>query len=165
MLLASCSARSDDLDDAEVTFLQDMWHHHEQAVRMALLVLDGDDAAEITRSFAVDVIASQRHEMGMMDGYLLAAGEERAAAGAHGAMPGMASAEQLEALATASESRLDAIFLDLMIEHHHGGIAMAEDALDDDLRERISDLAERIRNTQRLEIADMEAAQEVLGVE
>jgi uncharacterized protein (DUF305 family) len=47
-----------------------------------------------------------------------------------GLMPGMATAAQISRLSTEPEPAADKLFLQLMIAHHQGGIAMAEAAID-----------------------------------
>lgn len=54
----------------EVGFLRDMVDHHEQAVRMSLLVIPLDGVSPAVRDVAVGVIASQRHDVGRMEAWL-----------------------------------------------------------------------------------------------
>jgi uncharacterized protein (DUF305 family) len=171
-VLSACSSGGASATD--VGFLQDMADHHEQAVRMALLITGKDDVSPITHSFAVDVIASQRYELGVMDAQLRDADEERGAPGREvmawmdmgvpfDEMPGMATQASLNELASATGADADALFFRLMIEHHRGGIHMAEYAEEhggDDVR----DLAERIVFAQEKEIREMERAQAQLGL-
>jgi uncharacterized protein (DUF305 family) len=146
-----------------------MADHHEQAVRMALLVTGKDDVSPITRSFAVDVIASQRYELGLIDGYLDGAGEARGRPGRQvmawmgmstslADMPGMATQDELDALAAATGADADRQFFDLMIEHHRGGLHMAEYEQGNGDDEAVVSLAERIVFAQNKEIREMELA-------
>ena len=173
VVLAACSSGGDD-DGVEVGFLQDMYDHHEQAVRMALLVLDGDDTSPITRRFAVDVIASQRYEMGLMVAGLDARHEERGRPGREvmawmematpfADMPGLATQDELDALATATGATADEQFLRLMIEHHEGGLHMAEWVASRTEDDELRDLADQIVSSQTKEIGEMELAQDQLG--
>ena len=154
-------------DSVDVGFLQDMVDHHEQAVLLALLVLRGSPS-DTVRNFAVDVIASQRHELGLMDGWLTVWGLERGAPGrtAMGwmgmptpvaAMPGMAGPEDLDALSKASGAELDRLFLRLMLDHHRGGIHMGEFAAAEAGNDHVRWLGGQIRTNQLREIRDMEA--------
>lgn len=50
-----------------------------------------------------------------------------AEAASHADMPGMLSAEELDALRAASGAEFDRLFLDLMIRHHEGALVMVEE--------------------------------------
>ena len=174
VVLAACASH-DEPSAVDVGFLQDMADHHEQAVRMALLVQAKDDVSPITMSFANDVVAAQRYELGLIDGYLVAMGQERGSPQREvmawmdmpvpvAEMPGMAAQADLDALAAARGSDADARFFELMIEHHRGGLHMAEYAVEHGDAEVVVDLAERVIATQTKEIAEMQGAQEQLGL-
>lgn len=159
---------------AEVGFLQDMIVHHEQAVAMSYRTVSVATDAEV-RSFAKEILVGQQYEIGLMEGWLRRwghprdSGEPRAmgwAGMAHpkGAMPGMATVGDLHALDEASGPEVDDRFLRMMIEHHAGGVAMAEAILtrtDDDL---IRDLADKIIRGQGSEISEMQATRRRLGL-
>jgi uncharacterized protein (DUF305 family) len=170
-VLVACSSDGGAGGDVDTGFVQDMADHHEQAVRMALIVLAKDDISPVVRAFATDVVASQRYELGLMDAHL---DFERGAPDREvmawmdapmplAEMPGMATPASLDELAAAGGRAADDLFLALMIEHHRGGLHMAElaeaHADDDDVR----DLAERIVFSQTEEIAEMEQAQRQLA--
>ena len=152
----------------DVGFMRDMSDHHDQAVQLALLHLDnGSD--EVLRGFAVDTIASQRYEIGLMEARLrdwhVGRGSlPRKAMGWMGTatpveeMPGMATRAELAELASLSGAPADRLFIRLMTEHHEGGIHMAEHAMQHADTEIVRDLAERIAKTQRLEIRDLALA-------
>jgi uncharacterized protein (DUF305 family) len=173
VLLAACSSGGRDADD--VAFLQDMADHHEQAVRMALLIQAKGDVSPITMSFANDVVAAQRYELGLIDAYLSESGDERGSPnrdvmgwmGMHpvplAEMPGMASRAALDELAKASGAAADELFFRLMVEHHRGGLHMARYAQEHGDDERVRDLATRIVNAQTKEIGEMERAMHQLG--
>ncbi|MEV6391480.1 DUF305 domain-containing protein [Nocardia xishanensis] len=132
------------LDTVEVGFAQDMTAHHQQA----LLVTQRLDpqAAPTVRRVAEQLADTQRVEIGMMLGWLRLADAsplssrpmawmtDAAAAHPHSAhepdapMPGMASTAELDALAAARGRDAEILFLQLMIRHHQGGIAMASAA-------------------------------------
>jgi uncharacterized protein (DUF305 family) len=78
--------------------------------------------------------------------------------------PGMATEEELDELAGASGEELDDLFTRLMIDHHRGGIHMAEHAVAHGHESDVTDLAEAMVTTQRSEIAEMNAQREVLGL-
>ena len=159
---------------ADVGFLRDMTTHHDQAVEMANLVVER--ATEpLVRTFAREVLLTQRYELGLMSAWLGQWGydydAERPEAMAWmgvptplDEMPGMASAVQMDALRRAQGRQVDALFLAMMSEHHRGGADMAATALrvvkDADVRA----LAEAVARNQRIEINEYQAARQRLGL-
>ena len=165
---------SGDPSAVDVGFLQDMIDHHDQAVQMALIELS-NGSSSVPRNFAGDVIASQRYEIGLMDARLQDWNVTRGAPTrdvmtwmgmrvAHQDMPGLASRASIDALGRAMGSDADALFFRLMIEHHKGGIHMADYAAAHAHDGRVRDLAKRMSQTQSLEIGEMQAAQAQLGL-
>ncbi|MGH9189132.1 MAG: DUF305 domain-containing protein [Acidimicrobiales bacterium] len=158
----------------DVGFLRDMIDHHDQAVVMANVALDG--ATEpLVRHFAREVLIAQRYEVGLMDAWLGRWGyggdADRAAAMGWmgvptpvGEMPGMASPTQMEALRQAQGRQVDALFLAMMKEHHRGGIEMASVAARTAEDRDVRALAARIARYQRIEINEMESARQRLGL-
>jgi hypothetical protein len=71
-------------------------------------------------------------------------------------MPGMASDADLQKLRDASGREAEILFLQLMIEHHKGGVEMAEAVLPLTEREEVTYLADTIVAGQQAEIATME---------
>jgi len=119
---------------ADVRFMQDMIPHHNQAVQMAALVADRTNSTELI-DIAGRIDASQADEIKFMQGWLEARGETKPTPTAHHAMhishdmAGMASPAQMAALAEASATDFDRMFLELMIAHHKGAITMVNDLL------------------------------------
>ncbi|MFI2472904.1 DUF305 domain-containing protein [Nocardia xishanensis] len=129
------------LNTVEVGFAQDMTAHHQQALLMTQRL--DPQAAPTVRRVAEQLADTQRVEIGMMLGWLRLADAsplssrpmawmtDAAAAHRHSAhepdapMPGMASTAELDALAAARGRDAEILFLQLMIHHHQGGIAMA----------------------------------------
>ena len=151
---------------ADVGFLQDMIDHHEQANLLAAIALRGDPSAPV-RNLALDVINAQRYEIGMMDGWLMQWDRERgepardamAWMGMHVTpreMPGMASVRDLDALGRLSGRALDVRFLELMLDHHRGGVHMAEAAVESAGDSHVRWLAGQMARNQRREIREIE---------
>lgn len=130
---ATIADTSYSLDD--VRFMQDMIPHHMQAVEMALLVDDRSNTSGIV-DIAGRIKASQEDEIAFMEGWLGERGEKVPGDHAHHhthmshADMGMASPEQMTALAAASGVEFDNLFLTLMIRHHEGAVDMVNDLLD-----------------------------------
>jgi uncharacterized protein (DUF305 family) len=168
----------------EAGFARDMQVHHAQAVELAVLVRDRSDDEEL-RTVALDILLTQQNQIGQMASWLRAwnlpaassaapmawmAGEagpgSAAHAGHHGAadarqdgyasMPGWASAEDLARLRAATGAEADRIFLELMIAHHRGGVAMASYAAEHASVAQVVELARGIVTTQERETAALE---------
>jgi uncharacterized protein (DUF305 family) len=166
VVAANRSDRDPQRNRADVGFLRDMIDHHEQATLMSGIALRGD-ASEPVRNLALDVIAYQRYEIGMMEGWLIDWGLERGQPGREAmvwmgmpvaveSMPGMASVEDLTELSQLSGNKLDVRFLELMLDHHHGGVHMAEAAIERGRNPHVRWLAGQMARNQEREIADIE---------
>jgi uncharacterized protein (DUF305 family) len=164
-------------DSIDVGFYQDMIAHHDQALRMASLELaNGSDP--VVKGFAREVITFQSYEIGVMERTLAEWGYDRAdrsdVAMAWMGMPtpldrmfGMATEDEIDALADSEGSAADAMFLDLMAEHHLGGLHMSEAAGRETRSDHVRELANRMTRNQSIEINEyaMTAEREGLPVE
>ncbi|MBC6462483.1 DUF305 domain-containing protein [Actinomadura sp. HBU206391] len=121
-------------NDADVRFMQRMIPHHEQALEMTALVKDRAQNTKL-RALADRIGAAQGPEISAMQSWLRSQGKSTAGGGhghgAHGAgaMPGMATPEQMNKLKAVSGKEFDKLFLELMIAHHKGAITMANEVL------------------------------------
>ena len=175
-------------ESAAAGFLRDMQVHHAQAVEMALLIRDKTDDPGL-RLLAYDIATGQSAQLGRMYGLLEAWGLPQASphppmtwmsqpvidgsdgdehgdmdAGAGpGAMPGMATAEQLSELRAATGVDAERLFLTLMIEHHRGGLDMAEAVLARSTVPQVLSLADGIVFSQTSDISAMEGMLEARG--
>ncbi len=114
---------------ADAMFMQMMIVHHQQALDMAKLVKGRTNNPAILK-IADRIEASQKDEMKFMSTWLRDRNEEPSMAGmghAHHNMKGMASPEQMIALAAATGTGFDRMFLQLMIAHHRGAVDMVDD--------------------------------------
>ncbi|ALC23570.1 uncharacterized protein (DUF305 family) [Streptomyces pristinaespiralis] len=134
---------------ADAGFARDMSVHHQQAVEMSFIVRDRTKDEEVRR-LAYDIANTQANQRGMMLGWLDLWGLPKVDAdaepmewmatgssghGAHGGghraedgslMAGMASKSDLARLGRLSGKEAEILYLQLMIIHHNGGIAMAK---------------------------------------
>jgi uncharacterized protein (DUF305 family) len=69
---------------------------------------------------------------------------------------GMMTAEQMAALDGATGDEFDRMFLELMIEHHEGAIAMSQTELSEGTNEEAEELAQEIIDAQQAEIDHMQ---------
>ena len=119
---------------ADVQFMQGMITHHAQALEMTVLV-DERTTRETIRLLSQRIALSQEDEITMMQDWLQSRDLEVPDLAAHhdhdaGLMPGMASPEQMQALASAVGPEFDSLFLELMIEHHRGALTMVDGLLE-----------------------------------
>ena len=155
---------------AEAGFARDMSVHHSQAVNMAFMVYNATEDEEIRR-LAYDIINTQRAQIGMFSGWLQQWDLTQTSAAPpmawadHGHegpmvsyddMPGMATDEQLAELEAASGVEAERLFLELMLEHHRGGVEMAEAVVPLTNREEVQRLAQTIVTGQSGEIEYMQ---------
>jgi uncharacterized protein (DUF305 family) len=122
----------------DVAFMQHMIVHHAQALEMAKLVKDRTNNADVVAA-AGRIEASQDDEIGFMRTWLKERGEpaEDPKMAGHGEhmhmmMKGMASPDEMKALAAAKGADFDRQFLTLMIAHHEGAVDMVKELLDEE---------------------------------
>jgi len=148
---------------AEVEFMQGMIMHHAQAVEMTALIAPRTESKDL-RSLGARISSSQSDEIKFMRRWLAARGEpvglpHGAMPGMH-LMPGMLTAEQMEALRNAKDAEFDRLFLTGMIQHHNGALTMVKDLFDTagaGQDAELFDFATDADNTQRAEIRIMQA--------
>ncbi|MYX13331.1 DUF305 domain-containing protein [Streptomyces sp. SID8374] len=152
---AFASARGDGesgvpaVDSADAGFARDMAVHHQQAVEMSFIVRDRTDDEDVRR-LAYDIANTQANQRGMLLGWLdlwelpKAApdgagpmawmGDEdghgghvagHGGGGGGGLMPGMATKDELKRLGGLNGKQAEVFFLQLMTDHHKGGVSMA----------------------------------------
>ena len=165
---------------AAAGFARDMQVHHNQGVELALIIRD-ETSDETIRGLAYDIATTQAHQSGQMYGWLASwnlpqaspeesmtwmtrptltgEGHNHGTAGAHqpgDPMPGLATAAQIAELKTLTGVDAEKYFLQLMIAHHEGAIAMAKAALDRTEERVVVDLATGIVSSQTSEIEYMQ---------
>ena len=135
---------------ADVEFMQGMIMHHTQAVEMTALIPSHTENRDI-RSLGARISSSQSDEIKFMQRWLASRGEPLSmpmpgmpgmdmpqhdkSAGEKSAqsmplMPGMLTAEQMDALRKAKGAEFDHLFLTGMIQHHNGALIMVKDLFD-----------------------------------
>lgn len=124
---------------ADTQFMQHMIMHHAQAVEMTALIESHSENKEM-RLLGERISKSQDDEIKFMKRWLAARGQplEPAMPAAHQMhgmdmsqhktlMPGMLTAEQMDALKNARGDEFDRLFLTGMIQHHNGALKMVKD--------------------------------------
>ena len=163
IVLAGCGSQSDtdaSHNDADVTFAQQMIPHHEQAVEMSTMALDpAREASEPVRDLADRIGEAQQPEIETMQGWLedwdAKAEDHSGDMGSMGGMSGMMSDDQMSALAAATGTDFDRMWLEMMIEHHEGAVEMAETEITDGQDAEAKALARAIVDAQKAEITEM----------
>lgn len=146
-------------NEADVTFVQGMIPHHEQAVEMAELALDPKaGASPKVKDLATRIKQAQDPEIEQLQGLLATWGEEEMdmSGGMAGHdMSGMMSAGEMDALAAANGTAFDQQWLGMMIKHHQGAIDMARTVQSKGSSADVKGLADQIISAQEAEITEM----------
>jgi uncharacterized protein (DUF305 family) len=116
---------------ADVTFMQGMIGHHQQALEMVALIADRTSRDDM-KLLGKRIELSQVDEIQMMQDWLKARGQSLPDPHAHhqpGAtlMPGMLTMEEMAKLQAAKGVEFDRQFLEGMIKHHGGALLMVRD--------------------------------------
>lgn len=154
--------------EADIAFAQLMIPHHQQAIEMAALAAFNATSPEV-KALAVQIEAAQDPEIQTMTQWLTTWGAPTVMATPsdggtdHGGMDmggmteaGMMSAEDMAALANATGADFDTRWLQMMITHHQGAIAMAQQVGETTTNPEVGELADAIITGQTAEIATMQ---------
>ena len=161
----SAAPESGGFNDADITFTQGMIPHHQQAVEMATVALDATRKAggDVTR-LAAKIQDVQDPEITVMNGWLESWGQPTAMSTDMGGMDGsamtgegMMTAEEMSALKSASGPAFDKMWMEMMIRHHEGAVAMSKTEQADGSSPEAVALAQQIITAQESEIAEMKA--------
>ena len=121
-------AAAAEFNEADVTFVQTMIPHHQQALEMSKLAAKNASREEV-KKLAADIETAQQAEMEKMRGWLKTWGRpESAPAMNHGpgGMAGMTSDTDMAAMEKATGAEFDELFLKSMVDHHRGAIDSAK---------------------------------------
>ncbi|MGR4879782.1 DUF305 domain-containing protein [Streptomyces sp. LARHCF249] len=143
---------------ADHAYVQGMIEHHRQALTMSALAPTRASAEGVKR-LAERIAAAQKPEIGAMEAWVDRHPAPAGGSGAHdhGAMPGMATEQQLRELAGAAGADFDRLFLKLMTAHHEGALKMAGQALAGGNNVAVEEMATEVVATQTAEIHRMRA--------
>lgn len=159
-------------NDADVEFASNMLQHHAQALSMVDLTIDRPLDPEV-QQLAEQIRDAQAPEIETFTDWLTDWDEEvpetvrdHSNAG-HDMddmdesmndenMPGMMTSDDMEALEDASDTDFQTMWLEMMVEHHEGAVAMAKAEQGDGQYKDAVDLAGSIVTSQTAEIEAME---------
>ena len=173
LLVGACSTA--DHNDADVAFATDMIEHHAQAIQMANFTIGREGVDPRIAELAEEIRVSQTREIDTMSQWLrdwdepvpetgFATGDSHSHSDdpmgsmseGHTDMPGMMSADEMRALADAPAAKFDALWIQMMVEHHQGAISMAQEVQDEGSSDDVADLAGDIEAVQRVEVKDLQ---------
>jgi uncharacterized protein (DUF305 family) len=164
----------------DIGFAQSMAQHHDQAILMSQILM-AKPSSQLGR-LAIAIQTKQLVEVGHMQAWLRLAGQPllprsremdwmllgaapldqslsaylAACRAAGGAMPGMASTDELNALRERQGRAADRLFLEMMIRHHAGALPMADFAARQAETPQVRALATSMRLEQGREIQYLE---------
>jgi uncharacterized protein (DUF305 family) len=138
----------------DAAFIADMTAHHQGAIDMAEVAQERGDHAEL-RALAEDIIAAQKGEISVMN----TVGRDMHAmgldAGGHMGMSQSQMGMDMDLPMLRGAKPFDRAFVDMMVPHHQGAIAMAKQLLRTGEQPALRKLAHDIIRTQTEEIVQM----------
>ena len=116
---------------ADIKFMQGMIGHHAQAIEMTGLLATRTNSADM-KKLAQRIEISQIDEIRMMQEWLRQRGQQVPTGKEHHSMPGMLmpgmlTPDEMKQLAALKGKAFDKLFLEDMIKHHQGALAMVKD--------------------------------------
>ena len=139
----------------EQSFLEQMIQHHRSGIEMAKMVNDHTKRPEL-RQFADKMIAAQQAEIDKMTGWLkdwFKASPKPVANEAADKEMKM----QMPMLSDKHDADFDKAFLQMMPQHHHTAVEMAEQVEKKGTRSDLKELAAKIAKDQQEEIKQMKS--------
>jgi uncharacterized protein (DUF305 family) len=125
--------------DADIKFMSGMIPHHAQAIVMAGWA-PSHGASPSVQTLCARIINAQRDEIHLMQTWLRDRQQTVPQPDSNGTvmmemngmkmamvMPGMLTADQMKQLNAARGENFDRLFLQFMIQHHHGAVSMVQD--------------------------------------
>lgn len=153
----STEAPATSANAADEMFVTMMIPHHQQAIDMANILLEKEDADARVTELAQNVKDAQGPEIERMLSWLEEWGVtyDPDSGMDHGSGDGMMSESDMSALEDASGADASRLFLEQMIMHHEGAVDMARTALQDASNPEVLELAEQVIDDQTSEIGEM----------
>lgn len=151
-----------EFNQADVDFAQGMIPHHAQAIEMADMAIAQAESPEVI-DLAERIRAAQDPEIEQLTLWLEDWGQDvpdremSMSADMDGmSMDGLMTQDQMDEMAAATGAEFDQMFLDMMIVHHEGAVAMAADEVAEGKFSDAIEMAQAIIDGQSAEIDEME---------
>lgn len=148
-------------NEADVSFATEMIPHHSQAVAMADMAL-ASAADDRVKALAADVKAAQDPEIVQMSGWLTGWGQpvpdpsmSGMAGMDHG--QGMMSDAEMDGLSHATGNGFDRMWVEMMIRHHEGAVAMSRTEVSAGENAAATALAHSIIRSQTAQLTELHA--------
>ncbi|WP_191842667.1 DUF305 domain-containing protein [Catellatospora chokoriensis] len=152
-------------NDTDVQFAQQMIVHHQQALMMAQMAADKAADADV-KQLAVEIGQEQSPEIEQMSTWLAQWGKPVPSMGpgmtmpsmppmGPGAMPSMGPMPDMGQMQNMTGEQFDQMFLQMMIAHHEGAVAMAKAEIASGANPAAKQLAEKIQSSQSAQIEQM----------
>ncbi len=165
---SSSMSMSDSHNQADLAFATGMIPHHGQAIDMADMAVKKATNSQV-KQLGIQIKAAQDPEISTMSGWL----KEWDAPVPSSSMPGMdmggtsmngmMSADEMKQLDAATGTAFDKLWVQMMIKHHQGAIAMAKTELASGQYPQAKALAQSISNSQAKEVTTMQSLLSALG--
>lgn len=165
---SASSSMSDSHNQADLAFATGMIPHHGQAIDMADMAVKKATNSQV-KQLGIQIKAAQDPEISTMSGWL----KEWDAPVPSSSMPGMdmggtsmngmMSADEMKQLDAATGTAFDKLWVQMMIKHHQGAIAMAKTELASGQYPQAKALAQSISNSQAKEVTTMQSLLSALG--
>jgi len=151
-------------NDADVAFSTGMIPHHAQAVTMADMAATMATNADV-KTLAATIKAAQAPEINQMSGWLTGWGQPvpDTTMGGMNMGDGMMTDAEMSQLGKATGAAFDRMWLQMMIKHHQGAVAMAKTELRSGSNADAKKLAEAIITSQTAEITKMQELEPTVG--
>lgn len=148
-------------NEADVSFATDMTLHHSQAVEMADMALATATNAQV-KALAAEIKAAQNPEIVQLAGWLTGWGEaipDTSMGGMQGMDhgSGMMTDVEMNGLSKATGGAFDRMWVEMMIRHHVGAVAMSRTEVKMGESAEANALAQSIITSQTAQITELRA--------
>jgi len=154
------------VNDADVHFASSMSPHLDQAVEMSKMLQEKDGVHPEVRSIAKQIQTTQAPQIDTLNGWLTAWGhpfgsdhdsgtQEESGLNHHGGN-GLLSEAEMQALDLASGPDAQRLYVDGMVKHHQGAVAIAETEIKDGQNADAVKFARNLVQDQKHEITTMQ---------